>query len=146
MESTPRDVSYSMMAHFAEDDTEALEFLEKAKEEARNSGRSVGIYFVQEFEFKLMRGMTDQITELLQTIQMNHLNEPEVEYQLVRVLDRFGIGPDRGPIRGASEPAAEAAPGGIWTPDQGGGAEPAPVAESDNAGGDENSSGLWIPE
>lgn len=146
MESMPRDVSYSMMAHFAEDDTEALEFLEKAKEEARNSGRSVGIYFVQEFEFKLMRGMTDQITELLQTIQMNHLNEPEVEYQLVRVLDRFGIGPDRGPIRGAPEPAAEAAPGGIWTPDQGGGAEPAPVAESDNAGGDENSSGLWIPE
>ncbi|MBT7817567.1 MAG: hypothetical protein HN566_12600, partial [Polaribacter sp.] len=146
MESMPRDVSYSMMAHFAEDDNEALEFLEKAKEEARKSGRSVGIYFVQEFEFKLMRGMTDQITELLQTIQMNHLNEPEVEYQLVRVLDRFGIGPDRGPIRGAPETApADPGQGGIWTPDQGG-PQPEPAAESGSDGANEESSGLWIPE
>jgi len=147
MESMPRDVSYSMMAHFADDDTEALEFLEKAKEEARKSGRSVGIYFVQEFEFKLMRGMTDQITELLQTIQMNYLNEPEVEYQLVRVLDRFGIGPDRGPIRGAPEAApAEPKQGGIWTPDQGGASQPEPAANADSASGGEESSGLWIPE
>ena len=147
MESMPRDVSYSMMAHFADDDTEALDFLEKAKEEAVKSGRSVGIYFVQEFEFKLMRGMTDQITELLQTIQRNYLNEPEVEYQLVRVLDRFGIGPDRGPIRGAPEAAPpESSQGGIWTPDQGGAPQPETAVNSDSEAGGESASGLWIPE
>lgn len=144
MESMPRDVSYSMMAHFAEDDNEALEFLEKAKEEARKSGRAVGIYFVQEFEFKLMRGMTDQVTDLLQTIQKNHLNEPEVEYQLVRVLDRFGIGPDRGPIRGAPEVAPKQ--GGVWTPEQGGGTPTEPATDSVSEGAKGESSELWIPE
>lgn len=152
MESMPRDVSYSMMAHFADDDVEALEFLEKAKEEALNSGRPLGIYFVQEFEFKLMRGMTDRITELLQTIQTNHLNEPEVEYQLVRVLDRFGIGPDRGPIRGAPETApADPGQGAIWTPGQGNGPQPESATESgaESSGAveaKEEASGLWIPE
>jgi hypothetical protein len=99
-----------------------------------------------------MRGMTDRITELLQTIQMNHLNEPEVEYQLVRVLDRFGIGPDRGPIRGAPETApADPGQGAIWTPGQGNGPQPESATESgaESSGAveaKEEASGLWIPE
>jgi tetratricopeptide (TPR) repeat protein len=153
-DSMTRDACYSMMAHFTDDDDQSLEFLEKAKEEGLKAGRPVGIYFVQEFEFRLTRGLTDQLPELLQTIQMNYINDPDVEYQLVRVLDRFGIGPDRGPIRGG--PPAEGVPseaaqpsGGIWTP----GSQAATPVVADAAAGEasapeaeDSPSGLWIPE
>ena len=151
MESMPRDMSYSMMAHFTEDETEAIGFLEKAREEAGKADRPVGMYYVQEFEYRLSRGMTDGLTELLQTIQKDHLNDPQVEYQLVRVLDRYGIGPDRGPLRGApqqQQPSAAppAASGGVWTPDQGA-AVPAPSQAAQPAPEEESkSSGLWIPD
>ena len=151
METMPRDVSFSMMAHFTDDHEEALGYLEKAKEEAKQRNRPVGIYYVQEFEFRLMRGLTDNLAELLQTIQMNYLNEPEVEYQLVRVLDKFGIGPDRGPIRGgppqaAAQPQAEPQGGVLWTPESG-----VPVATSQpdaaaHSEEEEKPSGLWIPD
>ncbi len=156
-EAMPRDLCYSMMAHFTDDDDEALGNLEKAKEEAGKAGRPVGMYFVQEFEFRLTRGLTEKLPELLQTIQTEYLSDPEVEYQLVRVLDRFGIGPDRGPIRGGQQPGVPApagvpAPpaggsgGAIWTPESG---APNPAANSEQVAAgepEEKSSGLWIPE
>lgn len=149
LKTMQRDVCYSMMAHFTTDDSQSLGYLEQAKEEAVKAGRPVGIYYVQEFEFRLSRGITDKLHELLHTIQANYLNDPEVEYQLVRVLDRFGIGPDRGPLRGSAPDAQAQAPanpgGAIWTPEQGG---PAPVASQapPTPPESEKSSGLWIPE
>ena len=151
-----RDMCYSMMAHFCDDEQESLGHIEKACEEATKAGRPIGLYLVQEFEFRLSRGMTDGLPELLTKIQQGHLDDPDVEYQLVRVLDRFGIGPDRGPLRGgpgAPPPpppqptAAPAASGGaIWTPDQGGAPREAPAqAVADEAPG-ESKSGLYIPD
>ena len=151
----PRDVCYSMMAHFGDDDQQSLEYISKACEEATKAGRPIGLYLVQEFEYRLSRGMTDGLPELLGQIQHGHLDEPDVEYQLVRVLDRFGIGPDRGPLRGAPgapgqpapQPTAAAAPaagGAIWTPDQG--AAPAEANESTEAETGESKSGLYIPD
>jgi hypothetical protein len=144
-QGVPRDMSYSMMAHFSDDDDEALEFLGKAREAAKKEGRPIGIYYVQEFELRLSRGMTEGLPELLQKIQADHLDDPEVEYQLVRVLDRFGIGPDRGPIRGGAPiPPPAQVEGGIWTPGQ---AEPLP-AETPAAATESESkpTGLWIPD
>ena len=151
-----RDMCYSMMAHFSDDEQESLGHIEKACEEATKAGRPIGLYLVQEFEFRLSRGMTDGLPELLTKIQQGHLDDPDVEYQLVRVLDRFGIGPDRGPLRGApgappppppQPTAAPAASGGaIWTPDQGGAPPEAPAqADPDEAPG-ESKSGLYIPD
>jgi tetratricopeptide (TPR) repeat protein len=145
----PKHMSYSMLAQIAQDDEEALAFCAKACETAKADGVSEGIYLVQEFEMRIARGMTDKLQEILQKLQMNHLDEPEVEYRLVRVLDRYGIGPDQGPIRrGAPQQAPQAAApeqaGGIWTPD-GGGAAPAqapPAAEPESG----EKSGLWIPD
>jgi len=149
-----RDMCYSMMAHFSEDIDESLENISKACDEAKKADRPIGLYLVQEFELRLSRGMTDGLPDLLTRIQKDHLDEPDVEYQLVRVLDRFGIGPDRGPLRGApgqqppprpvpEQPPAEGS-GGIWTPDQ-----PEPIASeapASESGDGESSSGLWIPE
>lgn len=148
MKSMPRDACFSMMAHFTDDDDEALGLLEQAKEAAKKAERSVGIYFVKEFEFRLMRGLTENIGELLQTIQSDYLNEPEVEYQLVRVLDRFGIGPDRGPIRGGPSPSpdAKAADGTLWTPESGAPVATQHVEPPAQAESQEKPSGLWIPE
>ena len=147
-EGGSRDANYSMMAHFTENVEEALEFLGKARESAENAGRPFGTYLVQEFELRLARGLTEGLPELLKLIQSNHLDDPEVEYQLVRVLDRFGIGPDRGPIR-ENPPNVSAAESesSIWTPGQSAPisaqtpTEPAKPAEAEN-----KPSGLWIPD
>ena len=151
-----RDMCYSMMAHFGDDEQESLDYINKACEEATKAGRPIGLYLVQEFEFRLSRGLTEGLPDLLTKIQQGHLDDPDVEYQLVRVLDRFGIGPDRGPLRGAPgqappppQPAAATQPaasgGAIWTPDQG--AAPAPETKdtSDQDSG-ESKSGLYIPD
>ena len=139
-----------MMAHFTEDENEAIGYLEKAREEATKANRPVGMYFVQEFEYRLSRGITDGLTEILQTIQMHHLNDPQVEYQLVRVLDRYGIGPDRGPLRGQAPPQQQEPPSGVWTPDQGSAPQvagsPAQPAAQPAAQDAEKPSGLWIPD
>ena len=153
-----RDMCYSMMAHFGDDDEQSLKYIEQACEEATKAGRPIGLYLVQEFEFRLSRGMTEGLPDLLTRIQQGHLDDPDVEYQLVRVLDRFGIGPDRGPLRGAPgqqapppppQPAAAAQPaasgGAIWTPDQG--AAPAPeIKDSSDEASGESKSGLYIPD
>lgn len=153
-DGVPRDISYSMMAQFCEDEQESLDYLARAREAADKLGRPVGIYYVQEFELRLSRGMTERLPELLQTIQMNYLDDPEVEYQLVRVLDRFGIGPDRGPIRGGAAsagavpgPAAGNPESGLWTPGQSE-SLPAEVPPGSTVGEETESkpSGLWIPE
>ncbi len=68
------DVCLSMMAHFTDDDNQALGYLDQAREEAVKADRPIGIYYVQEFEFRLSRGMTDGLPELLQTIQTKYLN------------------------------------------------------------------------
>ncbi len=135
------------MAHFTENIDEAMEYLGKAREAAEKDKRPVGIYYVQEFEMLLSRGVTEGLPELLHTIQTNYLDDPDVEYQLVRVLDRFGIGPDRGPIRNAPPtPPPAKVEGGIWTPGQ---SESVPVelpTGQPEPAETEKPSGLWIPE
>ena len=138
----PKHFSYSMMSQLAEDDEQALDYCQKAREAAIEAGQSEGLYLVHEFETRLSRGLTEDLPELLQKIQLNHLDEPEVEYRLVRVLDRFGIGPEQGPIRKSAPPQSEqATQNAIWTPDQG---EPAPQADDAEASGEESK--LWIPD
>ena len=153
-EGATRDMCYSMMAHFGDDDEQSLDYINKACEEATKAGRPIGLYLVQEFEFRLSRGLTDGLPDLLSRIQQGHLDDPDVEYQLVRVLDRFGIGPDRGPLRGPpgqtppnTQPAgaAPAAGGAIWTPDQGSAAPPQ-AKDSPQQASSDSESGLYIPD
>ena len=121
-EKIPRDVSLSMMAQMTEGDDEALEYLQQAKNIAKENGRPIGVYLVQELELRMLRGLTDKLAGLLQRIQIHHLGEPNVEYQLARVLNRFGLLDQEAQVPGVDpgaleEPKGEAA-GGLWTPDQ----------------------------
>ena len=90
-EGATRDMCYSMMAHFGDDDEQSLDYINKACEEATKAGRPIGLYLVQEFEFRLSRGLTDGLPDLLSRIQQGHLDDPDVEYQLVRVLSLIHI-------------------------------------------------------
>ena len=157
LEQVPRDVSLSMMAQLTDDDDEALDYLSKARTEAKRNDRPIGLYLVQEFEFRIARGLTDKLPTLLQTIQMHHLKDPDVEYQLARVLQKYGLlqgdpmqggSPMGGGAPASAPPPASAAPqdtsSPIWTPDSG------PHAGSESAGADDSGEGetskLWVPD
>ncbi len=138
IEEIPRDVSYSMMAQLTEDENQSLEYLAQARSEAKKTNRPIGLYLVQEFEFRLSRGLTEKLPKLLDTIKRNHLTDPDVEYQLVRVLRKYNL------LEGSADeqPAAEEAPGNspIWTPDS---LEPVQSGVEPES---EEPSKLWIPD
>jgi len=136
-----KDRIYAVLASINDDTDTVLDYLSKAKQEAKTAGRSIGAFLVQEFEFRLSRGMHENLKELIRTIQTRHLDEPEVEYRLTEVLMKYGL---------YDPTAAEGAPN-VPTPRtpnrrpplQTTQAAPAPGGES----GPESSDGsLWIPE
>lgn len=145
-DKVPRDFCYSMMAQLTEDTDQSIEYLQKARAAAKQAGRNPGLFLVQEFEIRLSRGMTEKLPELLATIQKQHMSDPEVEYQLARVLERFGlISPDGRSISlpaAAPESSAEgAAESKIWTPDS-----ETPVVPASSTGGAAGSgSKIWVP-
>ena len=155
LEQVPRDVSLSMMAQLTDDDEEALDYLAQARTEAKRNDRPIGLYLVQEFEFRIARGLTEKLPTLLQTIQMHHLKDPDVEYQLARVLQKYGL-LQGDPMQGRPSAGAEAArPAGgappqadpsspIWAPESG------PQAGSEAADADDSGEGeaskLWVPD
>ncbi len=146
-EKVPRDVCYSILAQLTEDDTEALGLLNEARKYATASGRNAGHYWVQEFELRLTRGITEKLPELLQTIQMKCLKDPAVEFHLRRVLEKFGlINPDgrspRLPSQTSAGPSERVPDSPLWMPDQAGEAVAAQLRDSTNV---PTESKLWVP-
>lgn len=141
----PYDICYSMLAQLTDDNELAIEYLQKARTEAKQAGRNPGLFLVQEFEIRLSRGITDKLPELLDLIQKQHLSDPEVEYQLARVLERFGlISPDGRSISlPATQPGEsdEGSESKIWTPDS----DPAAVPASSSGGQAGSGSKIWVP-
>lgn len=86
-----KDRIYSVLASISGETDTVLDYLSKAKQEAKTAGRSIGTFLVQEFEFRLSRGMHENLKELIRTIQSRHLDEPEVEYRLTEVLMKYGL-------------------------------------------------------
>ena len=139
----PREITYSMLAQLADDNDKAIQYIQLARHEAKTNGGNVGVLLVQEFEIRLSRGITDKLPELLKTLQKQYLQDPNVEYQLARVLSKFGlISPDGRTVSLPTSNAQEESSSGskIWTPDSdeeivGAG------SESDGSGG----SKIWVP-
>ena len=140
MEKTiPRDLCYSIMAQLTDDDQKTIEYFQLARQEVKRAGGNVGLLLVQELDIRLSRGMTDKLPELLQTIQRNHTHEAEVQYQLARVLGKYGlISPDGRTVSLPAAPQTEEAMSGsaIWTPDS---EVPAVTAEGSSP------SKIWVP-
>jgi len=130
-----KDRVYAVLASINDDTDTVLDYLSKAKQEAKTAGRSIGNFLVQEFEFRLSRGMHDNLKELIRTIQTRHLDEPGVEYRLTEVLMKFGLydptmaegspnvpqSNDRRPLQTASSPSADQnanpSAGSLWIPE-----------------------------
>ena len=125
IEGARRDICHINMARFSESHDEALEHFAQSRAEAAKLGAPLGILLVAEFEYRLRNGLEDKLDSLLQTIESRHMNEPGVEMELARLFQSLGIQPGAVP-QGESEPVETAA------------------VEAD--GGEESSSGLWIPD
>ncbi len=132
-----KDRIYAVLASIGEDTDEVLDHLSKAKQEAKTAGRSIGTILVQEFEFRLSRGMHENLRELIRTIQSRHLDEPEVEYRLTEVLVKYGL----------YDPTASDGAPNIPPPRQ---RSPQMAQSATMQGGEEGSESsagsLWIPE
>lgn len=130
-----KDRIYGLLSSIHDDTDTSLDYLAKARNEAKAAGRSIGTLLVQEFEFRLSRGLTDNLKELIRTIQTRHIDEPEVEYRLTEVLMRYGL---YDPTLADGEPVIP--PSNRRPPLQ-------TAAASDSIDGGESASGsLWIPE
>ena len=131
-----------MMARLTQDTDEALEMMQKARSHALSAKRPIGGILIDELELRLERNRPDGCQELLRVLQTQHLQDPQNQYRLAMVLQRFGImGPDGRMRSDVPEAAQPTEPTGIWTPD-GAEAPAVPAAES----GSETKSGLWLPE
>jgi tetratricopeptide (TPR) repeat protein len=97
------------LAVFATDLGDALELFAQARTKAAQAGMQVGNYLVDEFEFRLSRGITDKLEELLSVIYQAHLQEPEVPERMTMILHRYGLTAvpnDPTPARSKSLPRA----------------------------------------
>lgn len=130
--SSQRDQIHAILASTSDDTDVALEHLAKARQEAKTAGRPIGKFLVQEFEFRLSRGLNDNLRELIRTIQTRHMDEPDVEYRLTAVLMRFGL----------YDPMADEKSPAMPPPTMG---RPVQTAAAALPEGPESGS-LWIPE
>jgi|YNPBryunderm2012_1023409.scaffolds.fasta_scaffold00956_11 hypothetical protein len=88
--------------------------IEQGRQRSVQSGKSCAPWDLLALQYHLEREEPEQINSLLQHLLHHHQYEPEVLENLINILDAFGILPDEP----AGQPAAEEAPGGLWTPDQ----------------------------
>ena len=126
---------------------ERIDLIEKAKQAALAANQSPAIWLLREIPLRIMSGDTQTASDLMQTIEANHIEEPGIRDHFYQLLMQLGIiNPDGSPAGGQAQPGiidpSASAPqaGGVWTP-----GNQEPPADNPSASGDENP-GLWIPD
>jgi hypothetical protein len=108
---------------------ERIELIEKAKQAALAANQSPAIWMLREIPLRVMSGDTQKASDLMQTIEANHIEEPGIREHFYQLLMQLGIiNPDGSPAGGPAAPAQQ----GIIDP-------------SGRQGGDDKP-GLWIPD
>jgi len=130
---------------------ERIELIEKAKQAALDANQSPAIWILREIPLRIMSGDTQKASDLMQTVEANHIEEPGIREHFYQLLMQLGIiNPDGSPAGGPAAPAqpgiidpSASAPqaGGVWTP---GNQEPQ-ASDKPSASGDDKP-GLWIPD
>jgi hypothetical protein len=127
---------------------ERIDLIEKAKQAALAANQSPAIWLLREIPLRIMSGDTQTASDLMQTIEANHIEEPGIRDHFYQLLMQLGIiNPDGSPAGGQAQPGiidpSASAPqaGGVWTP---GSQEPQATDEPSAAGDDKP--GLWIPD
>jgi hypothetical protein len=137
-EHPDRMQAYSVAVRTAETPAESLQYIDEARKAVEAKGESGAQWDLIELTHYLTVGNGPEAMRLIQHIERNHIQEPNVGEALMRMLINFGLlrpdGTPNIPTRGgapmsAPEPAAE--PNQIWTPE----------AEQGGGGGK-----LWVPD
>ena len=118
---------------------EGLTHLNNVKNRLKSQGKPYGTILVAEFEYRISRGETENLDSLFERLRRHHMDEPDVETSLFKVLSKYNL--LQGP---PSEMAPEAAPDQVAAPKSRIIADPSqPTAAEPQK---ENSeSGLWLP-
>ena len=143
-EEVDKTEAYEILSRLTEDDQQAIEHIQTARELAVKNGQSPAPFLLTELSLRLERGIEEECHELLTLIQSRHIREPGIGQSLYEMLARFGlIRPDGAPAGAPSEAepslvtTGDESPeaGKIWTPD----------GASEQAAGEEGKSKLWVP-
>ncbi len=140
----PFEQVYALLARMTPDNQAAFDLMQQARQYATTHQRNVGMVLVMELDLRLQRDMAEGCQELLRTIETRYLQDPQVQYQLAMVLQKYGLLPEGGRAPGAdavAEPPVAVGTeekSGIWTPEGG-----SPPASGESGSG---SSKLWLPD
>jgi tetratricopeptide (TPR) repeat protein len=139
---SPAD-AYGHLAQAAGATDEAIRHVESARKASTEEGRSCADWDLFELTIRIARRESDHVQRLIQHIEHDHMQEPDVGRALVGLLVNAGlINPDGSPTMGPGGPTPEpvaasggAESGGLWTPDS-----PAPSGD----GGEKKV--IWTPD
>jgi len=134
---------YGLLAQIEPDGSQAVGYLDKAREAAEAAKKSTAPWDLAELALRISRGEVAEADRLLHHIRNDHMREPGVAQALFQILADAGIiGPDGQPAMppgAAAEagpdivvPGGGGQPGKLWTPD------------SDQPSG--KKSALWTPD
>jgi tetratricopeptide (TPR) repeat protein len=124
----PPTDAYQRMIAAERDPDKALVLINAARQQSKATGQSTALWDLAELELHITTGAVDQAKDLLETIQRDHRDDPQVAAALYQLLYETGVIGDeqmgrphshaRGPQTApAAAAAAEPAAGKIWTPD-----------------------------
>lgn len=128
-----------ILAQLESDLDKALEYNRQAQESAKELGRSPARYLLSEFDLRLARRETGELSRIISQLQSKHIREPGIAEAVYMKLVNLGlINPDGSPRGGAAAaPAPAAASSGVWSPES--------VSAATSAAGSEQKSKLWLP-
>lgn len=142
-----RLIAYMTLINASDNNEEALELLEKAKEFAASKDLSTANLLLSEVSLRLTAGDSVGFQNAIQELSTKYSNQPEVMAQLQQMLMSYGlINPDgsvrqagapQGSVSGPGQvPAQGSDAGKLWTPESG-----SPAAPAGEGGGGK----LWVP-
>jgi hypothetical protein len=138
-EGISKAAAYGQLAALTSNATEAIAYLEQARQAAEAAGQSTARWDLQEVQYRLQKNEPDQVMRIIDHVAREHSNEPGVAQALMGMMVQLGlVRPDGTMVRPSAGEGAAAGlaptgagePGKIWTPD--------------SARGGEKSS-LWLP-
>jgi hypothetical protein len=135
--------AYEILSQLESDLDKALELNQKAQQAAKEIGRSPAKYLLSEFDLRLARRESGELSRIMNQLQSKHMKEPGIAEATYMKLVNLGlINPDGSPrmAGGPPQPAATAATspaGSLWTP------ENVATATSSTPGGEKSK--LWLP-
>jgi tetratricopeptide (TPR) repeat protein len=131
----PKFECLHQLALFSTSIPEALELFAQARAKVSQAGVPLGNYLVDEFEYRLGRGITEKLDELLSIIYQSHIQEPQVAERMGMVLQDYGLSVVPNATNSARSRSSENAK-----------ASPMFVTPSESSPASSGSSKLWLPD